>query len=258
MAKKRAVSRPHKMSSKGEEAVTRKQATHKGNPLRAKSGLAATNSHKTAAHKLGASRTMKPKAVRPRHVREERALAMAAPEGRPELQAVPAPEYDRFCEVLTELAESELSNTDPEVWFMGLYYGPPSNPNDVFMLWVTQQSSGGRFNACPILDAIKTPRQTVTLDDDESFIQYVVDVETLAGVLKAGRPGNHPDADVINSLIDAIRAKRYHIMLPKNPSNPALAVANAVAPLTEELAAEARRSKADKTRPKSRRNSAHS
>lgn len=127
---------------------------------------------------------------------------------------------------------------------MGLYYGPPSNPHDVFMLWVTKQSSGGRFNARPILDAIKTPSQTVTLDNDESFIQYVVDVGTLAGVLKQDRPGNHPDADVTNSLIDAIRAERYQIMLPKNPSNPTLAVANALVPLTEELAAGARRSKA--------------
>jgi hypothetical protein len=257
MAKKRAVSRPEKPSSEGEQAVTRKQATHKGNSVRAKSGLAAKNSHKTIAHEQGA-RTTKPKGVHHRRVREERALAMSAPEGRPELEAVPAPQYDRFCDVLAELAESELSNTDPEVWFMGLYYGPPSNPNDVFMLWVTQQSSGGRFNARPILDAIKTPIQRVTLDDDESFIQYVVDVETLAGVLKQGRAGNHPDAEVIDSLIDAIRAERYHIMLPKNPSNTALAVANAVAPLTEQLAAEARRSKANNRRPKSHRNSARS
>jgi hypothetical protein len=232
MAIKRAASRRPKVNSKGEDAVTRKQANHKSTPLRAKSGLSTKNTKKTAAHKPGDSSTTKPKAVHLRHVREK-PLAMAAPEGGPELEAARVLQYDRFFDVLTELADSELSNTDPEIWFMGLYYGPPSNPNDVFMLWVTQQSSGGRFNACPILHAIKTPSQTVTLNDGQSFIQYVVDVETLAGVLKQGRSGNHPDADVINSLIDAIRAERYHIMLPKNPSNPRLAVANALAPLTE-------------------------
>ena len=157
-------------------------------------------------------------------------------EGRPELEAVPVLKYDRFLDLLTELADAELSATDPEIWFMGLHYGPPSNPNNVFMLWVTQQSTEGRFKAVPILDSIKTPSQTVTLNDDQSFIQHVVDVETLSGVLEQGRSGNHPDGDVINSLIEAIRAERYHIMLPKNPSTLKLAVANALMPLTEKLA----------------------
>ena len=62
-------------------------------------------------------------------------------------------------------------------------------------------------------------------------------VETLSGVLEQGRSGNHPDADVIDPLIEAIRAERYHIMLPKDPSNPKVAAANVVVPLTEKLAA---------------------
>ena len=49
----------------------------------------------------------------------------------------------------------------------------------------------------------------------KSFIQHVVDVQTLASVLELGGPGNHLDADVINLLIEAIRAERDHIMLPK-------------------------------------------
>ena len=118
---------------------------------------------------------------------------------------------------------------------MGLYYGPPSNSNDVFMLWVTQESTGGRFNADPILDFIKSPNQTVTLNDGQSFIQHVVDAETLSSILKQGVSGNHPDADVIDLLIEAIRAERYHILLPKNPSNPEVRIADALVPLTEKF-----------------------
>ncbi len=258
MANKRAVSRRPKLKSKGDDAVTSKQANHKSTPVRAKSGLSTKNTNKTAAHKPGASSTIKPKAVHPRNLREKHTHAMVSPKGRPELDAVPVPQYDRVFDALTEPADSELSNTDPEIWFMGLYYGPPSNPNDVFMLWVTQQSSGGRFNTRPILDAIKTPSQTVTLNDGQSFIQYVVDVETLSGVLTRGSAGNHPDSDVIKSLIDATRAERYHIMLPKNPSIPMLAVANALAPLTEKLAVGARRSKAGNGTPTTDVDAAHS
>ena len=112
---------------------------------------------------------------------------------------------------------------------------PPSNSNDVFMLWVTQESTGGRFNAEPILDLIRSPNQTVTLNDGQSFIQHVVDVETLSGILKLGVSGDHPDADVIDLLIEAIRAERYHILLPKNPSNPDVRIADALVPLTEQL-----------------------
>ncbi|MGO9463761.1 MAG: hypothetical protein ACLQIB_52180 [Isosphaeraceae bacterium] len=243
MANKRAVARRPKVKSKGEDAVTPKQANHKSTPVHAKSVLSTKNTHKTAAHKVAVSSTMKPKPAHTRRVRQK-PLAMVAPESHPELEAVPVPQYDRFRDVLTELADSVLSNTDPEIWFMGLCYAPPSNQNDVFVLWVTQHSSGGRFNPRPVLDAIKTPSQTVALNDDQSFIQHVVDVETLSRVLKQCSAGNHPDSDVINSLIDAIRAERYHIMLPRNPSNPMLAVASALAPLTEKLAVGARRSKA--------------
>ncbi|HKI20109.1 MAG TPA: hypothetical protein VKA15_19625 [Isosphaeraceae bacterium] len=257
MANKRAVSRRPKVKSKGADAVASKQVNHKSTPVRGNSGLSATNTKKTDTHKPGAASTKKPKAVQPGHLRQK-PLAMVAPKRRRELEAVRVPQYDRFFDLLTELADSVLSNSDPGVWFMGLYYGPPSNPNDVFMLWVTQQSTGGRFNPRPILDTIKTPSQTVTLNDDQSFIQHVVDVETLSGVLKHGSAGNHPDADVINSLIDAIRAERYHIMLPKNPSNPMLAVANALAPLTEKSAVGARRAKANNLTPTTNGGPAHS
>jgi hypothetical protein len=86
------------------------------------------------------------------------------------------------------------------------------------------------------LDFIKSPIQTVALNDGQSFIQHVVDVETLSSILKKGVSANHPDADVIDGIIEAIRAERYHILLPKNRSNPELAVADALVPLTEKLA----------------------
>ena len=222
MAKKKTISRSPKVRSKGEGTGAPKQMNHSGSHLRARSGLAARKTDKTATHEPGAHGAMKRSAVpRPKET-DRRASARVAPEGRPEREAVPVLQYDDFLDLLTELADSKLSKTDPEIWFMGLYYGPPSNPNDVFMLWVTQHSSEGRFNADPILDSIKTPSQTVTLNDNRSFLQHVVDVATFSGVLKQGSAGNHPDADVINSLIEAIRAERYHIMLPKNPANPRL------------------------------------
>jgi hypothetical protein len=52
-----------------------------------------------------------------------------------------------------------------------------------------------------ILDFIKSPIQTVTLNDGQSFIQHVVDVETLSSILKKGVSANHPDADVIDGII---------------------------------------------------------
>ena len=237
MTKKQAVFSLPKVISKGKRRVTTKQAGHNGSALRAKSGLLTKKPHKTAAHKPESTSTRKPKAVHPPKVGEKRAFVTVTPESRPELEAVRVLKYDHFLSVLTELADAELSSIDPEVWFMGLYYGPPSNPNDVFMLWVTQQSTEDRFKAVPILESIGTPTQTVTLNDGQSFIQHVVDVETLSSVLELGGSGNHPDAGVINSLIEAIRAERYHIMLPKDPSTLKLAVANALMPLTEKLAA---------------------
>jgi len=92
------------------------------------------------------------------------------------------------------------------------------------MLWVTRQSRDGRFNVEPILGFIETPSHTVALDDGHSFIQHEVDAETLAGVLKQGRSVNQPDAAAIDLLIEAIQAKRYHILNSKNPSNPTLVV----------------------------------
>ncbi len=236
MTKKQAVSRLPKVNSKAKRTVTPKHASHNGSPLRAKSGLLKKQKDKSAAQKPLAPSTRKPKAVDPPKATEKRALAMATPGGPTELEAVRYRNYDHFMQLLTELADAELSSIDPEIWFMGLYYGPPSNPNDVFMLWVTQQSTEGRFKAVPILESIRTPTQTVTLNDDQTFIQHVVDVQTLSSVLELGGPGNHLDADVINLLIEAIRAERYHIMLPKDPSTLKRAVANALMPLTEKLA----------------------
>lgn len=212
------------------------RAKAKGSKLRAMSVPSAKAVGKTTAHKPEAASTTKPKAVQPPTKRNHRRPAMPAPGGHTVLETVPVLQYDRFSDLLTELADSRLSRTESEIAFMGLYYGPPSNPNDVFMLWVTQESSGGRFNADPILDFIKSPNQTVALSDGQSFIQHVVDVETFSSILKKGASGNHPDADVINSIIEAIRAERYHILLPKDPSNPDRAVADALVPLSGRLA----------------------
>ena len=68
----------------------------------------------------------------------------------------------------TELADAELSDTDPEIWFMEFYYGPPSNSNDDFLLWGTQKSSDGRFNADPILDFMNTPNSSHPLVANET------------------------------------------------------------------------------------------
>jgi hypothetical protein len=237
LKKKRAVSRSLKGDIKSKGSPPPKRAKARGSSLRAMSGPSAKTDGKTTAHKPKAASTTKPKAVQPPTTRIHRRLAMSAPKGHTVRKAVPALQYDRFSNLLTELADSRLSRTESEIAFMGLYYGPPSNPNDVFMLWVTQESSGGRFKADPILDFIKSPNQTVALNDGQSFIQHVVDVETLSSILKKGVSGNHPDADVINAIIEAIRAERYHILLPKNPSNPELPVANTLVPLTKKLAA---------------------
>ena len=236
MSKKQAVSRTPKGDVKSKGSAPAKRAKAKGSNLRAMSGPSAKTVGKTTAHKPKAASTTKPKAVQTPTTRNHRPPAIAAPGGHTVLEAVPVLQYDRFSNILTELADSRLSGTEPETAIMGLNYGPTSNPNDVFMLWVTQKSSGGRFNADPILDFIKSPNQTVTLNDGQSFIQHVVDVETLSSILKNGVSGNHPDADVINSIIEAIRAERYHILLPKNPSNPHRAVADAFVPLTEKSA----------------------
>jgi hypothetical protein len=201
------------------------------------SGPSAKTVGKTTGHKAKAASTTKPKAVAAPTTRNHRRRAMPAPGGHTALKAEPVLQYDRFSNLLTQLADSRLSRTGSEIAIMALYYGPPSNQNDVFMLWVIQESSGGRFKADPILDFIKSANQTVALNEGQSFIQHVVDVETLSSILKKGDSGNHPDADVINAIIEAVRAERYHILLPKNPSNPELAVANTLVPLTEKLAA---------------------
>jgi hypothetical protein len=246
MLKKKAVSRSPKGDIKNKGSAPPKRANAKGSNLRAMSGPSAktagkTTAHKktagkTTAHKPTAASTTKPKAVQPPTTRNHRRPAMPTPGSHTALKAAPVLQYDRFSNLLTELADSRLSKTESEIAFMGLYYGPPSNPNDVFMLWVTRESSGGRFKADPILEFIKSPNQTVALNEGQSFIQHVVDVETLSSILKKGVSGNHPDADVINSIIEAIRAERYHILLPKNPSNPVRAVADALVPLTMKLA----------------------
>jgi hypothetical protein len=236
MLKKKAVSRSPKGDIKNKGPAPPKRVNAKRSNLRAMSGPSAKTAGKTTAHKPTATSTTKPKAVQPPTSRNRRRPAMPAPGGHTVLKAVPVQQYDRFSHVLTELADWRLSRTESEIAYMGLYYGPPSNPNDVFMLWVTQGSSGGRFKADPILDFIKSPNQTVALNDGQSFIQHVVDVKTLSSILKKGVSGNHPDADVINAIIEAIRAERYHILLPKNPSNPELAVAHALVPLTKKLA----------------------
>jgi hypothetical protein len=237
MLKKKAVSRSPKGDIKSKGSAPPKRAKAKGSSLRAMSGSSAKTVGKTTAHKPKAASTTKPKAVTASTTRNHRRRALPAPEGHTVLEAVPVLQYDRFSNLLTHLADSRLSRTGSEIAIMALYYGPPSNLNDVFMLWVTQESSGGRFRADPILDFIKSPNQTVALNEGQSFIQHVVDVETLSSILKKGVSGNHPDADVINAIIEAIRAKRYRILLPKNLSNPDLAVADALVPLTEKLAA---------------------
>jgi hypothetical protein len=241
MTKKQAVSRRLKRKLNRKAAVLAKQAESKGSPLRPKSGSPTKNLSESSAKKPAAAGTLNRKAKR-LHEGKERGVLPAVPGDPHGPVAVPEETYDMFMNVLTELADAKLSNTDPEIWFMGLYYGPPSNPNDVFMLWVTQKSSAGRFHASPILGFIKTPSRTVNLDANRSVIQNVLDVQTLLGVLEQGNSGNHPDADVINLLIEAIQAERYHIMLPKNPSSPVLTVAKTLGPLTEELAGGARES----------------
>ena len=142
-----------------------------------------------------------------------------SPEVGPELQDAPAQQYDHFFKLLTELADSVLSNTDPEIWFMGLYFGPPSNPNDVFMLWVTQQSSNGRFNAEPILDAIKTPIQTIPLMTiSRSFSMWSMSKPASAFDRSFGKPPRRR-CDRPAHRGHTGRAA-IHIMLPKDPSNP--------------------------------------
>jgi hypothetical protein len=237
MLKRKAVSRSPKGDVERKGSDPPKRAKAMGSNLRVVSAPSGKTVGKTTVNKQKAASTTKPKAAQRPTSRKHRRLAMPAPKGQTVLEAVPVLQYDRFSNVLIELADSRLSRTESEIAFMGLYYGPPSNPNDVFMLWVTQESTGGRFKADSILDIIKSPNQTVALNDGQSFIQHVVDVETLSSILKKGDSGNHPDADVINAMIEAIRAERYHILLPKNPSNPELAVANTLVPLTEKLAA---------------------
>ena len=48
----------------------------------------------------------------------------------------------------------------------------------------------------------------MALNEGQSFIQYVVDVETLSRASsKKGDSGNHPDADVINAIIEARKGR---------------------------------------------------
>ena len=165
MLKMKAVSRSPKGDIKSKGSAPPKRAKAKGSKLRVMSGPSAKSVRKTTANKQKAASTTKPVAVRPPTMRNRRRPRMPAPRGHTVLKAVPVLQFDRFSNVLTELADWRLSRTESEIAFMGLYYGPPTNLNDVFMLWVTQESSGGRFKADPISwTSIKSPNQTDGLE----------------------------------------------------------------------------------------------
>ncbi len=121
MTKKQGATHVTKEYSENKATVAPKQEKLKRFPLRADSGALAKNGGKTAAS------SMKPKAVQPPLARKKRALATAVPEGPRDVEAVQFKSYEQFMNLLTELADAELSNTNPEICSMGLYYEPPSN-----------------------------------------------------------------------------------------------------------------------------------
>ena len=149
---------------------------------------------------------------------------------RQEMGTVPETGFHTFfLPVLNELAEASFRRTGDDWPLLGIYYRPASDPRNVFVIWVTIDTSNDRFTP-PFTtpSTITSTNFSVTLNANQTYIQYVVDVATISSLLSQGGPGNHPDAILFNELFGAIRAGDFQMFRPINLANPKTAIAQVI------------------------------
>lgn len=148
--------------------------------------------------------------------------------------AEPIDAFDKpFLSILQERGDDRFEGRVPPLAFLGIYYGPPANKTDVFVIWVveTPLEAVGKFSrfAADFRQILSTKHEDgVDLKRDQHFIENYVDEETISTLLRAGK--SDPDSDsetkaTSELLFAAIKTGRFVKLIPQTANAKTVAVA---------------------------------